>query len=126
MSDNPHPLPDQPAAGWRDRLFGWRAVAATTLASVILGSAGGMARAAAADGADSQRGGFPGRGQFRDGQFPGGQFPGGQTGGQTGGQLGQQGQAPTGQPPATPQGQLPPGATGQPSSTLPRSNDEEA
>ena len=146
MSDYPKPLPDQAAVGWRDRLFGWRAVAATTLAAVILGSAGGMALAAAADGDGSARGGFPGRGQFPGGsQLPGGQTPTDQlTGGQLpgsqppGSQLpsdqaptgqvpgGLAGQAGGGQLPSLPQGQVPPGTTGQPDATLPRDNDEEA
>lgn len=109
MSDFQNPLPDPKAVGWRDRVFGWRAVAATTLASVILGSAGGMALAAAADGDGSQRGGFPG-----GGQLPGGQAPAGLPG--HGSQV----------PPGLPQGQTPPGGVAQLPATLPRAAGEEA
>ncbi|MDO7868746.1 hypothetical protein [Nocardioides jiangxiensis] len=104
MSDYSPPLPDQKTLRWRDRLFGWRAVAATTLASVILGSAGGAALAAAADGSGNDRRGFPGRGQFP----ANGQLPGGLTGGQN------------------QTGHLPPGVPGKLPATLPRSTDEEA
>lgn len=69
----------------RDRVLGLRAVAAVSLASLILGGAGGAVLGAVSNGGET---GGPGGGRFQPGQF----------------QQGQQGQLP---------GQLPPGTAPQ-------------
>ncbi|KQZ67201.1 hypothetical protein [Nocardioides sp. Root151] len=76
---------------WKDRVLGYRGVAAVALASVILGGAGGAALGAISNGSDDGPGGMRG---------PGGNGPGnfGQMPGQNGQQMpGQNGMTPPGQ-----------------------------
>lgn len=74
----------------RDRVLGWRGVAAVAAASLIMGGVGGVVLGHVSASADDERGPggrqFPGQGQMPgDGQFPGqGQMPG-QDDGQQGG-----------------------------------------
>ena len=106
----------EPGPRLRDRLAGWRGLAAVAVASLNLGGGGGVLLGVLSNGADAQQRGPGGRnGQFQPGQLPG-QLPGGSRG-QQGGQQGgfQPGQLPggsRGQQGVTPPGaQLPPGTT---------------